>query len=244
MRRGRPVARIVLSPAERTTLEQYARRPTTAQALALRARIVLRCATSATHADIADDLAVTKQTVGKWRKRFAERRVAGLLDEPRPGAPRKISNAQIERAIATTLETTPRDATHWSTRTLAEREGLSRSAVARMWKAFALQPHRVETFKLSKDPLFIEKVRDIVGLYLHPPDQGCSVSMRRARFKPSIAPRPSCRCVLACRRGARVTMSATGRPRCLQPSTSSRHRYRRLSRPPSGAGVSSVSRSH
>ena len=171
MRLGRPVPRLIVSPSERQTLEQYARRPTTAQGLALRARIVLRCATGATHTAIAADLDVTKQTVGKWRKRFADHRVAGLLDEPRPGAPRKISDAQIERAIATTLESTPRDATHWSTRSLAQREGLSQSAVARMWKAFALQPHRVETFKLSKDPLFIDKVRDMVGLYLHPPDR-------------------------------------------------------------------------
>jgi transposase len=171
MRRGRPVPHFVLSPSERTTLEQYARRPTTAQALALRARIVLRCATGATHTDIAADLGVTKQTVGKWRTRFAATRIAGLLDSPRPGAPRKITDAQIERAIATTLESTPRDATHWSTRDLAKHEGLSQSTVARMWKAFALQPHRMETFKLSKDPLFIDKVRDIVGLYLHPPDR-------------------------------------------------------------------------
>ena len=109
--------------------------------------------------------------MGKWRKRFAAARIAGLLDEPRPGAPRKITDAQIERAIATTLESTPRDATQWSTRDLAKHEGLSQSAVARIWKAFALQPHRTETFKLSKDPLFIDKVRDIVGLYLHPPDR-------------------------------------------------------------------------
>ncbi len=171
MRLGRPVPKFVLSPSERTTLEQYARRPTTAQALALRARIVLRCATGATHTAIAADLDVTIQTVGKWRKRFVTTRIAGLLDEPRPGAPRKITDAQIERAIATTLESTPRDATHWSTRDLAKHEGLSQSAVARMWKAFALQPHRLETFKLSKDPLVIDKVRDIVGLYLHPPDR-------------------------------------------------------------------------
>ena len=171
MRRGRPVLGFVLSPSERTTLEQYARRPTTAQGLALRARIVLRCATGATHTATAADLDVTIQTVGKWRKRFVATRIAGLLDEPRPGAPRKITDAQIERAIATTLEATPRDATHWSTRDLAKHEGLSQSTVARIWKAFALQPHRTETFKLSKDPLFIDKVRDIVGLYLHPPDR-------------------------------------------------------------------------
>jgi transposase len=171
MRRGRPVPRFVLSPAERTTLEQYTRRPTTAQGLALRARIILRCATGETHTAIAADLDVTKQTVGKWRKRFVDRRMAGLLDEPRPGTPRTITDARIERAIATTLESTPRDATHWSTRGLAQHEGLSQSTVARIWKAFALQPHRIETFKLSKDPLFIDKVRDIVGLYLHPPDR-------------------------------------------------------------------------
>jgi transposase len=171
MRRGRPVLHFVLSPSERTTLEQYARRPTTAQALALRARIVLRCATGARHTAIAAELGVTLQTVGKWRTRFVASRIAGLLDEPRPGAPRKITDARIERAITTTLESTPRDATHWSTRDLAKHEGLSQSTVARIWKAFALQPHRTETFKLSKDPLFIDKVRDIVGLYLHPPDR-------------------------------------------------------------------------
>lgn len=116
MRVGRPVPRFVLSPAERTTLAQYARRPTTAQGLALRARIILRCATGATHTTIAADLGVALPTVGKWRRRFVERRIAGLLDEPRPGTPRKISDAQIEQAIATTLESRPQDATHWSTR--------------------------------------------------------------------------------------------------------------------------------
>src|SRR5262245_30487996 len=171
MRCGRPVPQFVLSPSAGTTLEQYARRPTTAQALALRARIVLRCATGALHTAIAAELGVTLQTVGKWRTRFAANRIAGLLDEPRPGVPRKITDAQIERALATTLESTPRDATQWSTRELAKHEGLSQSTVARIWKAFALQPHRTETFKLSKDPLFIDKVRDIVGLYLHPPDR-------------------------------------------------------------------------
>jgi transposase len=171
MRLGRPVTRIVLSPSERETLERYTRRATTAQALALRARIVLRCAAGETHTAIAADLHVTKQTVGKWRRRFVDARVPGLLDEPRPGAPRKISDAAIERVLTTTLESTPRDATHWSTRSLAKQVGLTQTTIARIWKAFALQPHRTETFKLSKDPLFIEKVRDIVGLYLHPPDR-------------------------------------------------------------------------
>ena len=171
MRRGRPVTRIVLSPSERDTLERYTRRATTAQALALRARIILRCAAGETHTSIAASLHVTKPTVGKWRRRFVEARLAGLLDEPRPGAPRRLSDASIEQVIVQTLEASPRDATHWSTRSLAAHVGLNQTAVARIWKAFALQPHRTETFKLSKDPLFIEKVRDIVGLYLHPPDR-------------------------------------------------------------------------
>ena len=114
---------------------------------------------------------MTYQTVGKWRRRFLERRLAGLLDEPRPGAPRQVGDAQIERVVRMTLERAPADATQWSTRAMAKRCGLSQSMVSRIWRAFALQPHRVEGFKLAKDPRFIEKVRDIVGLYLHPPDR-------------------------------------------------------------------------
>jgi hypothetical protein len=149
-------------------VERYPRRPKTEQGLALRAQIVLRCVTGATHTAIAADLGVTLPTVGKWHRRFVASRVAGRTPLRRP---REITDAQIEDAIATTLESTPRDATHWSTRDLVKQEGLSPSAVARIWKAFALQPHRTETFKLSKDPLFIDKVRDIVELYLHPPDR-------------------------------------------------------------------------
>jgi transposase len=171
MRRGRPVVRIVLSPSERDALERYTRRATTAQALALRARIILRCAGGDRHTVIAKDLHVSQQMVSKWRHRFLAGRVPGLLDEPRPGVPRRLSDAAIEQVLVQTLEATPRDATHWSTRSLAKHLGLSQSAVSRIWRAFALQPHRTETFKLSKDPLFIDKVRDIVGLYLHPPDR-------------------------------------------------------------------------
>jgi transposase len=120
---------------------------------------------------VAHQLGITKQTVGKWRQRFVERRLDGLLDEPRPGAPRKVGDAQVERVVRLTLESTPADATHWSTRAMAKRCGLSQTMVSRIWRAFGLQPHRVESFKLSKDPLFIEKVRDIVGLYLDPPDK-------------------------------------------------------------------------
>jgi len=177
MRLGRPVPPIVLTTDERETLERWTRRPTTAQALALRARLVLRCAAGETATAIARDLHVTKQTVGKWRGRFVARRLDGLLDEPRPGVPRKITDAHVERVLTATLESTPRDATHWSTRSLAQHCDMSQTAIARIWKAFALQPHRVDTFKLSKDPLFIDKVRDIVGLYLDPPARALLLSV-------------------------------------------------------------------
>lgn len=171
MRIGRPTPPVILTVDERETLEQWARRPKTAQALAQRARIVLACATEDTNGDIALAAGVTRQTVGRWRARFAQKRLQGLLDEPRPGAPRKILDAEVERVVRLTLESMPRDATHWSTRAMAKRCGLSQTAISRIWRAFALQPHRVKTFKLSKDPLFIDKVRDIVGLYLDPPDK-------------------------------------------------------------------------
>ncbi len=171
MRTGRPSSPLTLTDEERHALERWARRPTTAQALAQRARLVLACAAGKTNTRVAHELRVTKQTVGKWRSRFLAQRADGLLDEPRPGAPRTIADAQVEQVVALTLETMPRDATHWSTRAMAARCGLSQSTVSRIWRAFGLQPHRTETFKLSKDPLFIEKVRDIVGLDLNPPDR-------------------------------------------------------------------------
>ena len=173
--RGRPLAPLTLDDADQETLERWVKRPKTAQALAMRARIVLRAAEGAANTQIADEVGITKQTVGKWRKRFVgggvDGGVDGLLDEPRPGAPRTIGDEDVERVIRITLEETPKDATHWSTRSMAQRTGMSQSAISRIWRAFALQPHRSETFKLSSDPLFIEKVRDIVGLYLHPPDR-------------------------------------------------------------------------
>jgi len=171
MRTGRPIPPLTLTPNERETLERWARRAKTAQAVAQRARLILGCAAGRTNTIVAHELRLTKQTVGKWRSRFLLRRLDGLLDEPRPGAPRTITDAQVEHVLTRTLESTPVDATHWSTRSMANASGLSRSAVHRIWRAFALQPHRTETFKLSADPLFIEKVRDIVGLYLHPPDR-------------------------------------------------------------------------
>jgi len=171
MRTGRPIPPLILTMDERETLERWARRAKTAQAVAQRARLILGCAAGRTNTVVAHELRLTKQTVGKWRHRFLARRLEGLLDEPRPGAPRTITDAQVERVLTRTLETRPADATHWSTRSMAQASGLSRSAVHRIWRAFALQPHRTETFKLSADPLFIEKVRDLVGLYLRPPDR-------------------------------------------------------------------------
>jgi transposase len=168
---GRPKARLIISPSERERLESWSRRRKTAQALALRARIVLRCASGMQNIDVAEQFGVSKQMVGKWRQRFIDRRIDGLLDEPRPGTPRKITDEDVERVIVQTLETTPRDATHWSVRSMAKESGISRTTVHRIWRAFSLQPHRSETFKLSKDPLFVEKVRDIVGLYLDPPEK-------------------------------------------------------------------------
>jgi transposase len=171
MRSGRPIAPFSLLDEERETLERWARRPKSAQALAQRSRIVLECAAGNPNTAVARKLGLTHQTVGKWRQRFLERRLDGLQDEPRPGAPRQVGDAQVERVVRLTLESTPADATHWSTRAMAKRSGLSQTMVGRIWRAFGLQPHRVEGFKLSKDPLFIEKVRDIVGLYLNPPDR-------------------------------------------------------------------------
>lgn len=171
MRRGRPIPELTLSGEERETLQGWAQRPKTAQALALRARIVLACAEGKNNTAVSAALHVCKPTVGKWRGRFVAKRLEGLLDEPRPGAPRRIGDAEVERVLTLTLESMPSNATHWSTRLLARRCGMSQTAISRIWRAFGLQPHRSETFKLSRDPLFIEKVRDIVGLYLNPPDQ-------------------------------------------------------------------------
>ena len=163
---------ITLSDADRGQLQGWVRRRKTGQALATRARIVLACAApGSTNGGVAAALGVSRPTVALWRRRFAERGLDGLLDEPRPGAPRKITDEQVERAVTTTLEATPADATHWSSRSLARATGLSQTAVCRIWRAFGLKPHRVETFKLSKDPLFVEKVRDVVGLYMNPPDR-------------------------------------------------------------------------
>lgn len=163
--------RIELTEAERAELEARARRRKIARADAMRAGIVLCAADGMTNLAIAERLGVTRLTVSTWRRRFAEKRLDGLADEPRPGAPRKIGDDKIAEVVTATLESMPSDATHWSTRSMAKASGVSGSTVRRIWRAFSLQPHRSETFKLSKDPLFVEKVRDIVGLYLDPPER-------------------------------------------------------------------------
>jgi transposase len=161
---------LVLTEAEQTVLERYVRRGTTAQRLAMRARIVLLCAGGLDNKRVARRLRTSTQTVGKWRGRFVEARLNGLLDEPRPGAPRKIGDDQVEAVVVKTLETMPKGATHWSTRQMAKASGLGRDSIHRIWRAFGLKPHLTEGFQLSNDPLLVEKVRDIVGLYMSPPD--------------------------------------------------------------------------
>lgn len=177
MPRGRPLPPLEISKEEREALERWVARRKTAQALAQRARLVLGCAVGMSNKAVSAQVGLCSYTVGKWRRRFLDQRLDGLLDEPRPGGPRSITDADVERVVTLTLETTPSDATHWSTRSMARRSGLSQSAISRIWRAFALQPHRTETFKLSTDPLFIEKVRDVVGLYLKPPDKALVLSV-------------------------------------------------------------------
>ena len=166
---GKPAVAIELSAVERRELESLARRRKTAQGLARRARIVLAAAAGLENKAIVETVGADANTVGKWRGRFAERRLAGLYDEPRPGAPRQIGDEEIAAVVRRTLEETPPAATHWSLRSMAAAVGHAPSTIHRIWRAFGLQPHRSETFKLSSDPFFVEKVRDIVGLYLMPP---------------------------------------------------------------------------
>ncbi len=170
MRTGRPKATLTLTPDERRELESLAHRSRSAPALARRVRIVLACAEGRNNKTVARQLRLTAGTVCKWRARFVRDRVDELYDEPRPGAPRTITDDHIEQVIIRTLESTPRGAKHWSTRTMAKASGLSRPTISRIWRAFGLQPHRTETFQLSPDPLLVPKVRDIVGLYINPPE--------------------------------------------------------------------------
>jgi transposase len=167
---GRPKQALTLTDEERDTLRRWTRRRSTPQALAQRARIVLRCERVDSNRDVADELGVHEHTVGKWRRRFIRDGMDGLLDEPRVGGPRKVGDADVEAIVSKTLTSKPRSATHWTTRLMAKEVGVSPTTIHRVWKAFGLQPHRAESFSLSKDPQFVEKVRDIVGLYMSPPD--------------------------------------------------------------------------
>ena len=172
MPRGPAAVSIELTDNEREALQRWSRRRRSAAGLAQRSRIVLACAEGLTNTAVAKRVGVSLPTVRRWRGRFAERRLDGLLDEPRPGRPREISDEQVENVIVKTLESKPPDGgTHWSTRNMAAAAGLNQTAVSRIWRAFGLQPHRVEHFKLSKDPQFVEKIRDVVGLYLDPPER-------------------------------------------------------------------------
>jgi transposase len=174
---GRPKTLLCLSDDERQKLETWAGRPKSTQRLATRARIVLACSEGLDNKDVAARLRVNTATVGKWRKRFLEDRLEGLADEPRPGAPRTITDARVEDVITKTLEEKPKAATHWSTRGMAEAVGLSQTAIVRIWNAFGLKPHKAESFKLSTDPYFVEKVRDVVGLYMSPPENAIILSV-------------------------------------------------------------------
>jgi transposase len=169
--RGRPKTELVVTEDERATLERWARRPSSSQALAQRCRIVLGCAAGKPNKQVAAEVGVWPQTVGVWRRRFVERRLEGLVDEPRPGGPRTITDEQVEAVVVATLEREPKDATHWSRASMAAETGLSKSSIGRIWKAFGLKPHQIDTFKLSNDPQFIDKVRDVVGLYIDPPEK-------------------------------------------------------------------------
>ncbi len=220
MAMGRPLPPLTLDDEEREALARWARRPKTAPALALRARIILSGADGLNNTAVSVQLGVSKQTVGKWRSRFLKRRLDGLLDEPRSGRPRAVADDDVERVITLTLETTPRDATHWSTRSMAQRSGLSHNTVSRIWRAFGLQPHRTETFKLSADPFCIEKVRDLVGLYLNPPDRALVLCVdEKSQIQALDRTRPLFPCAWDRWNGAPMITCATAPRRCSPPWT-------------------------
>ena len=176
-RSGRPKAELILTDAEREQLTRWSRRRKSSQALALRSRIVLACAEGAENKTVAGELGCAAATVGRWRARFVEQRLDGLSDEARPGRPPSVSLDQVEDVVVSTLESTPANATHWTRAKMAERTGLSKSTIGRIWRDFGLKPHRAEGFKLSNDPLLVEKVHDVVGLYLNPPEAAVVLSV-------------------------------------------------------------------
>jgi transposase len=174
---GRPKTELTLTDLEREQLVRWERRRKSSQALALRSRIVLACAEGAANKDVAASCGVSANMVCKWRRRFCELRLDGLSDDPRPGRPPTITAEQVEEVLVATLESTPENATHWSRSKMAARSGLSESTIGRIWRAFELKPHKTDTFKLSTDPLFAEKVYDVVGLYLNPPEGAVVLSV-------------------------------------------------------------------
>ena len=219
--RGRPKAPLALTEEERQTLERWARRAKSSQALALRCKIVLACAEGATNKAVAEQLGIWPQTVTKWRGRFVRRRLEGLSDEPRPGRPRAITDTQVEQVLTKTLEQPPPNHdSHWSTRSMAKATGMSQTAISRIWRTFGLKPHLEQTWKLSADPQFIDKVRDIVGLYLDPPERALVLCVDEKsqiqaldRTAPSLPIRPEPR------PGAATIMCATAPPACSPPWT-------------------------
>ena len=190
-RAGRPRVGVELSDDEREALLRYQRRATVSQSLAARARIVMLCAQGHTDTEVAKIVAMGADTVSRWRRRFAERRLQGLLDDERVGAPRKITDDVVEALVVATLESTPKGATHWSTRSMADKLGISNSSVGRIWRALGLKPHRSETFQLSTDPLFVEKVRDVVGLYMNPPDNAVVLCVDEKSQIQALKPHPA-----------------------------------------------------
>jgi transposase len=224
-RRGPKLPPLVLTDDERATLQRWARRRTSSQALAERCRIVLACAEGASNIEVATRLGVSRPTVTKWRSRFLARRLEGLADEPRPGAPRKITDEQVEQVLVTTLETTPKEATHWSTRSLARALGMSQTAVSLIWRAFWLKPHLSEAFKLSTDPQVIDKDRDIVGLYLNPPQAAMVLCVdEKTQVQALDRTAPVLPLLPGPRSGPPTTTPAMGSPTCTPPWTSPRAR--------------------
>jgi transposase len=208
--RGRPKAVITVPDEDRVVLKRWSKRPKSPMSVAQRARIVLLAADGLNNNVVAERVGVNQATVVKWRKRYAQRGVDGLIDEPRPGAPRTITDDAVAAVVVRTLEEVAADARHWSTRDLAKNVGMSPSSVGRIWHAFGLKPWLTDTWKLSDDPQFIDKVRDVVGIYLNPPEQPwCCASTRRPASRRSTGPGRRCPCDPASSNGAPMTMSAT-----------------------------------
>lgn len=218
-KRGRPITKLELTPAEQQSLEQTVRRRGAGHLAVLRAKVILWAAKGLSNTQIVHRTGLSAPTVGKWRQRFLENRTAGLSELPRSGAPRQVSDDQIQQLITLTLETKPKQATHWSTRQMAQRCGVSRQMVSRVWRAFGLKPHRSETFTLSTDPLFVEKVRDVVGLYMDPPGNALVLCVDEKTQVQAYwnAANPYCRCARGGLNGKPTTITGTARSPCLRP---------------------------